>query len=66
MTSSEFVIVAGPQGAFDVVLASFKAIKNVRCRPSDMIKPEIHMAIANAEKGSLWVPLDAITGGTIE
>jgi hypothetical protein len=66
MTSSEFVIVAGPKRVFDVVLASFKVIKNVRCRPSDMIKPELHMAIAHVEKGSLWMPLDAITWGTVE
>ncbi len=66
MTSSEFVIVAGPKRVFDVVLASFKLMKNVRCRPSDMIKPELHMAIAHVEKGALWVPLDAITWGTAE
>lgn len=66
MTSSEFVIVAGPRAVFDAVLTSFKAMKNVRCRPSDMIKPELHMAIAHVEQGSLWVPLDAITWGTVE
>jgi hypothetical protein len=66
MTSSEFVIVAGSKSVFDVVLASFKVMENVRCRPSDMIKPELHMAIAHVEKGSLWVPLDALTWGTVE
>lgn len=66
MISSEFVIVAGPKSVFDVVLASFKIIDNVRCRPSDMIRPKLHMAIAHAEKGSLWVPLDTVTWGTVD
>lgn len=66
MTSSEFVIVAGPRAVFDAVLASFRGIRGVRCRPSDMIKPELHMAIAHAEKGSLWVPLDAINWETVD
>lgn len=66
MTSSDFVIVAGPQAVFDAVLVSFKGMRSVRCRPSDMIKPELHMAIAHAEKGSLWVPLDEITWGNLE
>ena len=66
MTSSEFVIVAGPRAVFDAVLASFRSMRSVRCRPSDMIKPELHMAIAHAEEGSLWVPLDAITWGSVE
>ncbi len=66
MTSSEFVIVAGPRAVFDAVLASFRGVRGARCRPSDMIKPELHMAIAHAEKGSLWVPLDAITWETVD
>lgn len=66
MTPSEFVIVAGPQKVFDSVLASFKVMKNVRCRPSDMIRSELNMAIAHVEDGELWVPLDAITCGTVE
>lgn len=66
MTSSEFIIVAGPRAVFDVILASFKVMRNVRCRPSDMIKPELHMAIAHVEQGSLWMPLDAVTWGTVE
>ena len=66
MTSSEFVIVAGPRAVFDAVLASFRAMNGVRCRPSDMIKPELPMAIAHAESGSLWVPFDATTWGTVD
>jgi len=66
MTSSEFVIVAGPRAVFDAVLASFKGMSGVRCRASDMIKPERHMAIAHAEEGLLWVPLDAITWSAVE
>ena len=66
MTSSEFVIVAGSRSVFDTILASFRHMKGVRCRPSDMIKPELHMAIAHAEKGSVWVPLDATTWETVD
>lgn len=66
MTSSEFVIVAGPRVVFDAVFASFMSMRNVRCRLSDMIRPELHMAVAHFEDGSLWVPLDAITWGTGE
>lgn len=65
-TSSEFVIVAGPREVFDAVLAGFRAMKGVRCRPSDMIKPELPMAIAHAEEGSLWMPLDLITWETVD
>lgn len=65
-TVSEFVIVAGPRAVFDAVLARFKAMRGVRCRASDMIKPVLHMAIAHAEEGSLWMPLDVITWGTVD
>ncbi|MDT0576039.1 hypothetical protein RM533_07545 [Croceicoccus sp. F390] len=63
-TSSEFVMVAGPKALYDVVLAAFRAIGKVRCRPSDMLKPEMHMAIAHVEEGLVWEPLDTITWGT--
>ena len=66
MTSSEFVIVAGPRAAYDAVLAGFKGRSGVRCRPGDMIRPELHMAIAHVEEGSVWMPLDAITWTAVE
>lgn len=64
-TSSEFVMVAGPKALYDAVLAAFRAMGKVRCRPSDMLKPEMHMAIAHVEEGLVWEPLDAVTWGTM-
>lgn len=65
LTGSEFIMISGPKALYDAVLAAFRAIGKVRCRPSDMLKPELQMAIAHVEDGMVWEPLDAVTWGTM-